>query len=80
MGFRIDVTLNYEYIILDPFLGTGTTQAAAAAVCCNSIGVEKDASLKNFGTQINFDIHSFFCTALLWGSKRLWFLLLGILR
>ena len=26
-------------IILDPFLSTGTTQAAAAAVCRNSIGV-----------------------------------------
>jgi modification methylase len=31
--------------ILDPFLGTGTTQAAAAAACRNSIGIEKDASL-----------------------------------
>jgi len=32
-------------IILDPFLGTGTTQAAAAATCRNSIGIEKEVSL-----------------------------------
>ena len=32
-------------VILDPFLGTGTTQAAAAAACRNSIGIEMDASL-----------------------------------
>jgi DNA modification methylase len=32
-------------VILDPFLGTGTTQMAAAAACRNSIGVEMDASL-----------------------------------
>jgi len=32
-------------IILDPFLGNGTTRAAAAAACRNSIGIEKDASL-----------------------------------
>jgi len=31
-------------IVLDPFLGTGTTQAAAAAACRSSIGIEKDAS------------------------------------
>jgi modification methylase len=32
-------------IVLDPFLGTGTTQAAAAAACRGSIGIETDASL-----------------------------------
>jgi DNA modification methylase len=32
-------------VILDPFLGTGTTQTAAAAACRNSIGIEMDASL-----------------------------------
>jgi len=32
-------------MVLDPFLGTGTTQAAAAAACRNSIGVEQDALL-----------------------------------
>lgn len=32
-------------IILDPFLGTGTTQAAAAAACRSSIGIETEASL-----------------------------------
>jgi DNA modification methylase len=32
-------------VILDPFLGTGTTQAAAAAACRNSIGVEMEATL-----------------------------------
>ena len=32
-------------IVLDPFLGTGTTQAAAAAACRNSIGIEKEVSL-----------------------------------
>jgi len=31
--------------ILDPFAGTGTTQAAAAALCRNSIGVEKESTL-----------------------------------
>jgi len=31
--------------ILDPFLGTGTTTAAAIAACRNSIGVESDPSL-----------------------------------
>ena len=33
------------FVSLDPFLGTGTTQAAAAAACRNSIGIEKDAAL-----------------------------------
>jgi len=31
--------------ILDPFAGTGTTMAAAAALCRNSIGVEKETTL-----------------------------------
>jgi len=31
--------------ILDPFAGTGTTQAAAAALCRNSMGIEKEPTL-----------------------------------
>ncbi len=31
--------------VLDPFAGTGTTQAAAAALCRNSVGVEKEPTL-----------------------------------
>ena len=31
--------------VLDPFVGTGTTLAAAAALCRNSIGVEKELTL-----------------------------------
>jgi len=31
--------------VLDPFAGTGTTQVAAAALCRNSMGVEKEPSL-----------------------------------
>ena len=71
---------DYDVVVVGGGInGVGVAQAAAAAVCRNSIGVEKDASLKNFGTQINFVVHSFLCTGLLGGSKRLWFLLLGIL-
>ena len=32
-------------MILDPFVGTGTTMAAAATACRSSIGIERDASL-----------------------------------
>lgn len=34
-----------EDMVLDPFLGTGTTLVAAAATCRNSIGIERDAGL-----------------------------------
>lgn len=35
----------YGDTVLDPFLGTGTTTAAAIAACRNSFGVERDRSL-----------------------------------
>ncbi|MCE2440708.1 MAG: site-specific DNA-methyltransferase [Candidatus Latescibacteria bacterium] len=38
-----------EDLVLDPFLGTGTSMAAAMASCRNSIGYEIDA---NFGTAL----------------------------
>ena len=45
--------------VLDPFLGTGTTMAAAMASARNSIGYEIDQSLKDTIYKIKSNIVSF---------------------
>ncbi|MBW2323715.1 MAG: site-specific DNA-methyltransferase, partial [Deltaproteobacteria bacterium] len=46
-------------LVLDPFLGTGTTMAAAMASCRNSIGFEIDSNFKDAIQLITHDIVEF---------------------
>ena len=46
LAFRLILMYSlYGDTVLDPFLGTGTTSAAALAACRNSVGIETDTSL-----------------------------------